>query len=110
MNTLSTRESNLLSIIESGVNVSITFNSSDLVAFGNYIIQKTKNEMEEAVILDKSETYPTPKWVSEYLNVNESTLWRWAKRGYLVPVEVGGKRRYKMSEVKAVLTGGRNHG
>jgi len=33
-------------------------------------------------------------------------LWRWAKRGYLVPIEVGGKRRYRMSEVKAILNVG----
>lgn len=28
------------------------------------------------------------------LGVDSSTLWRWAKSGYLVPVEYGGQRRY----------------
>ena len=97
---------NLLNIIESGANVSITIQSSDLIEFGNYLIQKTKTDLEEAVISEKAETYPSPKWVSEFLNVDASTLWRWSKRGYLVPIEVGGKRRYRMSEVKAILNVG----
>jgi len=80
---------------------------SDLETFAIDLIQKTKKELEDAVISDKTETYPSPKWVSEFLNVDTSTLWRWAKRNYLVPIEIGGKRRYKMSEVKAILNGGK---
>ena len=34
-----------------------------------------------------------------------ATLWRWAKVGYLVPINVGGKRRYRMSDVKRILEG-----
>jgi excisionase family DNA binding protein len=52
------------------------------------------------------ETYPTPKQVCEILGVDNSTLWRWKRKGYLVPANVGGKVRYKMSEVKALLNGG----
>ncbi len=37
--------------------------------------------------------------------VGKTTLWRWAKQKYLTPVEIGGKRRYKMSEVKRLLEG-----
>jgi Helix-turn-helix domain len=59
------------------------------------------------IISDKAETYPSPKQVCEILNVDLSTLWRWNKRGYLCPSEVGGKRRYKMSDVKRILNGGK---
>jgi len=41
--------------------------------------------------------------VSEILNVNITTLWRWNKIGYLKTIEFGGGRRYKMSDVKALL-------
>ena len=41
------------------------------------------------------------------LNVDLSTLWRWSKKKYLVPIEFGGGRRYKMSEVKELMNGGR---
>ena len=53
-----------------------------------------------------TETYPSAKKVAEMLDVDKSTLWRWAKVGYLVPINVGGKRRYRMSDVKRILEGG----
>lgn len=59
--------------------------------------------MEEIVVSEKAETYPTIKQVSEILNVNITTLWRWNKNGYLNTIEFGGGRRYKMSDVKAIL-------
>jgi hypothetical protein len=76
----------------------------DLKSFASILIEKTKRDLEEAVISAKAETYPSPKQVAEILDVDLSTLWRWSQRGYLVPVEVGGKRRYLMSEVKALLS------
>ena len=93
----------LQEILQSGANVSITIQASDLKEFLHSVVGYAKKELEEAVISDKAETYPSPKQVSEILNVDLSTLWRWQKKGYLVPAEVGGKRRYKMSEVKALL-------
>lgn len=98
---------NIQELIKSGANVSVTVESNDLINFGDYLIQKTKKELEEIVISEKAESYPTVKQVSEMLNVDLSTLWRWSKKNYLVPVEFGGGRRYKMSEVKALMNGGK---
>jgi predicted site-specific integrase-resolvase len=39
------------------------------------------------------------------LDVDRSTLYRWKKRGYLVPIQIGGKVRYKRSEIET-KTGG----
>lgn len=98
---------NIQELVEKCVNVSITVEVKDLKHFADYLIEQTKKELEETVISDKAETYPTPSQVSEMLNVDTTTLWRWKKKGYLVPIEVGGKRRYRMSEVKAILNGGK---
>jgi hypothetical protein len=91
-------------LIQSGSKVSVTVSLEDLREFATGLIDQTKRDLEKAVIDDKAETYPTPQQVSQILGVDPVTLWRWAKRGYLVPVEVGGKRRYLMSDVKALLT------
>lgn len=96
---------NIQELVEKCTNVSITVNTSDLKVFGDYLIEKTKKELEEIVINDKAETYLTPKQVTEMLNVNATTLWRWQKRNYLVPIEFGGGRRYRMSDVKALMNG-----
>jgi hypothetical protein len=97
----------LANLIQHGTNVSITVSLSDLYDFGNVLIQKTKRELEQAVISDKSETYPSPDQVAKILDVDKSTLFRWNKKGYLCPIEVGGKRRYRMSDIRRILEGGR---
>lgn len=45
--------------------------------------------------------------VSKKFGVDRSTLWRWAKNGYLTPIRVGGKPRYKESDLTRLLEGGR---
>ncbi len=94
---------NIYELVKTGANFSITVEAKDLLYFADYLIDKSKKELEEAVIADKAETYPTPNQVKEMFNVDLSTLWRWKKKGYLVPIEVGGKRRYRMSDVNKIL-------
>ena len=40
--------------------------------------------------------------VCELLKVSKMTLYRWDKLGILKKIEVGGKRRYRKSDVEAV--------
>jgi len=94
-------------LISKDANITLAISINDLRDWHREVIQSTKKEIEDAVISDKAETYPSAKQVSEILGVDLSTLWRWEKKGYLVPANVGGKRRYKMSEVKQILEGGR---
>lgn len=98
---------NLKDLLRESGNITIAVSLSDLKQFAVDIIESTKKELEDVVIADKAETYPSPKRVSEILDVDASTLWRWNKRGYLCHAEVGGKRRYRMSDVNAILNGGR---
>ena len=97
---------NLQHLLDSGSNITVSVSLIDLKEFANTLIDKTKRELELAVISDKAETYPSPAQASEILAVDLSTLWRWNKKGYLCPVEIGGKRRYKMSDIKRILNGG----
>ena len=93
----------LQEIIQSGVNVSITIGTNDLMQFANHLIRSTKEELENSILAKKKETYVTPDEVSVQLRVDRSTLWRWAKTGYLIPIEVGGKRLYKQSDIDIIL-------
>lgn len=90
-------------IIQSGANVSITIGTNDLMQFANHLICSTKEELESTVLAKNQETYVTPDEAKVQLHVDRSTLWRWSKTGYLVPIEVGGKRFYKQSEIDAIL-------
>jgi hypothetical protein len=87
--------------------VTVAVSLTDLIECNEELIARTKQELEQMITDAATETYPSVTKVAEILDVDKSTLWRWAKCGYLVPIEVGGKRRYRMSDVKAILEGGR---
>lgn len=48
----------------------------------------------------------TPAEVCEQLKISDVTLWRWGKAEYLTPLYIGGKRRYKASDVQALIEKG----
>lgn len=88
---------------ETGMNVSVSIGLDDLRRWHQEVLADTKRQLEQAITDANAETYPSAKKVAEILDVNESTLFRWRKKGYLVPIEIGGKRRYKMSDVNKIL-------
>lgn len=53
----------------------------------------------------KEEKMLTIGQVSEMLGVDPSTLWHWNEEGYLKKIHIGGKPRYKESEVLEILDG-----
>lgn len=96
---------NLIELANEYSEVTVNIKLSDLIECNRQLIQESKNELERQIKAANEETYPTIEEVSKILNVNKTTLWRWAKKGYLVPVEVGGNRRYRMSDIHQLLAG-----
>ena len=47
----------------------------------------------------------TAKETAEFLKVDPSTLIRWSKSGYLVPVRVGSRKMYRIEDLEAILAG-----
>ena len=93
-------------LLKTESNFNITIQKSDLMDFANFLIKNTKTELEAEVIAQQNESYLTRLETTDYLKVDQSTLFRWAKRGYLMPVEVGGRRLYRKSDLKRILNGG----
>lgn len=90
----------LIQIINSGVDVSLTVRASDLKEFASYLVEHTKSELILTITEDKQEVYLTPAEVCEFLKIDTTTLWRWEKRGYLLSMRIGGKKRYAKSIIK----------
>lgn len=97
---------NLQDLINSGQPIIITVGLLELETFAKNLISQTKTELEAEVIAQQNESYKTRLETCDFLKVDQSTLFRWSKRGYLMPVEVGGKRMYRMSDLKRILNGG----
>ncbi|KAF5057798.1 Helix-turn-helix domain protein [anaerobic digester metagenome] len=94
-----------LEIIDMYPELNVTIKAWELKEAIEHCVKMTCKELEQKETDTDTETYSSPDQVAKILNVSKSTLWRWAKQNYLVPIEVGGKRRYRMSDIKKILEG-----
>lgn len=85
--------------------MAVTITAGDLVKANSQLVTDAKRELTEEISRKESVTYLTREMVVNKLNVDPSTLWRWKKRGYLVPINVGGQLRYKSTDIDKILEG-----
>lgn len=85
--------------------INLTITAADLKDFAALLIAETKAELEQSISDSKAETYLSSEKVMQMMEISKSTLWRWKKRGYLVPVRLGNNERYKLSDIKKILEG-----
>jgi hypothetical protein len=90
-------------LVDENSNFSVTVNLNQLKDFADYIITQTKKELEDVLWEQKQEKYISSKQACELLDIDNSTLWRWGNKNYLCPVSVGGKNKYKMSDINHIL-------
>ena len=95
----------LISLVKQCPDVTLSLKAGELIEAINYCVLTTRKELEQQITDANTETYPSPDQVAKILDVDKSTLWRWRKQGYLIPIEVGGKRRYRMIDVRRILEG-----
>lgn len=96
---------NLVILANEYPELTINIKLCDLLECNRQLIKETKDELTKQITETNEESYPTVDEVVSILNVSKTTLWRWAKLKYLAPVEIGAKRRYRMSDVKRLLDG-----
>lgn len=65
---------------------------------------KNMRQIETEIAKIRSEMITADK-AAEILMVTRNTLYRWQKKGILLPVKVGGKVLYRFDDVKNFITG-----
>jgi transcriptional regulator with PAS, ATPase and Fis domain len=85
--------------------LNITVSAGELIEAVEHCVKTTRRELEQQITDANTETYPSVEQVAKMLDVDKSTLWRWNKHNYLKPISIGGKRRYRMKDVKRILEG-----
>lgn len=100
------KQAQALNLIEMAAympNAIFQLTAADLCEFGRQLIDQAaeiaRMQMKRA---DLSKELLTIDEVAAMLKVSKMTLYRWDKEGILVKIEVGGKRRYRRSDVEAV--------
>lgn len=96
---------NLVDLVQNAPQINVTVSAADLQEFASTLISQTNAELEQTISDSKAETYLSTEKVLEMFEISPTTLWRWKKRGYIVPVRLGGNDRYKLSDVKKLMEG-----
>ena len=79
-----------------------------LEAFADAVITKYQQIIARRKAAEPSpEEWMTRKEVMALLKRCDSTMTKWARRGYLVPSMVGGKHLYRKADVMRILNAGR---
>ena len=79
-----------------------------LEAFADAVITKYQQNIARRRASEPSpEEWMTRKEVMALLKRCDSTMTKWARRGYLAPSMVGGKHLYRKADVMRILNGGR---
>lgn len=82
-------------------NIIIQVSSEDLKAFAQEILIGAKSiAMIEAEAAANSDQLLTIDEAAKLLSVSKMTLYRWDQNGILKKVEIGGKRRYRKSDIE----------
>ena len=87
-------------------NVTVSVTVDDLREFARVLLNEFSAEQKERVEQEKHDqiTLSTAQ-VRERLGVKNTTLWRWAKIGYLKPLKVGMRNLYRLGDVERIESG-----
>lgn len=96
---------NLAELARTNPEITVSIRVGDLLDAARAIIAETREELEGTLAAARTD-YLIPRLeVVDLLHVDQSTLNRWEKRGYLVPIRRGVKVFYKHSDVEPILNG-----
>lgn len=88
-------------LLLSSENMILQLKKEDLKEFANQILLGAKSiAMLEAEAAATSDQLLSIDEVAKLLSVSKMTLYRWDQNGILKKVEIGGKRRYRKSDIE----------
>ena len=84
--------------------LNLTIKGNDLLNFADTLIKETTAEVEERIkAQENGKKLLTRKEVCAMLGVTLPTLWRWEKKNILVPLKIGNKVCYRLSDVEKAM-------
>lgn len=83
----------------------VSIKVGDLIEANSLLLEQAREQLEQRIADASAESYLTTDKVCQMLDVSTTTLWRWAKQDYLVPLSYGGQKRYRKSDVERIIEG-----
>ena len=97
------RGMDLIEVARQCPDLTVSIRLGDLIEANQSLVEEALMRLEKSVAESRAEIYLSRTKVMEMLEVASATLWRWEKCGYLVPLSVGGKKRYRLSDIQRLL-------
>lgn len=83
---------------EAAQQICISVTAEQLTEFAQYLLCEARKQESQT-----GEVYLTGERVMEMMSISKTTLWRWKKQNFLVPIRIGGNDRYKMSDIQRII-------
>jgi predicted DNA-binding transcriptional regulator AlpA len=96
---------NVKELMSLGGNLTVSVNLDELRTWHDELVASNEVSRSPTAKPQHQEELLTRKEVLKMLGIDASTLWRWDKTGYLVPINFGGQKRYKTSDIRALTEG-----
>ena len=90
-------------INEGASKITLQVTPQDLKTFASDVVKELVAATRPAPPKNK-EKYLTTSEVCELLSISRITLWSWDKKGITRPHRIGNLKRYKLSDIEALLT------
>lgn len=97
---------NIADVANACTGVSFQIGASELARFGRDLIASARAEFERERLKEGAaqlEPLYNAAEVKAALKISDATLFRWAQRGYLTPLIVGGEKRYRRSDLDRII-------
>lgn len=78
------------------------------VAVEKAMVRLREEATEKRAENDEENTLVSINRACELLGRNRTSLWRWEKECVLLPVNVGGRKKYRLSDINVILKAGTN--
>ena len=93
----------ILQLVKSVPGAILQVNAGDLSEFAGEIVSGVISALHNANSERKIAEVLTIDEVADMLKVSKMTLHRWDKEGILPKVDIGGMRRYRLTDVEALI-------
>ena len=101
------KETAIQEILEKRGSTLLLISADDLKKTIRDTVSEARRILESEVVNGKGEFLLTTNEVLEKLSISRKTLYNWEQKNYLTPIEIGGKKRYKLSDINDILQNAR---
>jgi len=86
----------------------VVFTTKQIQDLIKLTVEQTTAKLLAELDHSNQDTYLSVKTVCDKFSINKSTLYRWTKEEYVPVHKVGGRRLYRLDEIKSIIDKGFN--